>query len=65
MFFNLFHLFYSMPVPSSHGFGITIQLEIIINDTKLIVFGCGMNKKGAKLAAAKMALRSLNKMIVS
>lgn len=53
-----------MPVPSSHDFGITIQLEIIIHDTKEIFFGCGKNKKEAKLAAAKMALRSLKKMIV-
>ncbi|XP_050430735.1 endoribonuclease dcr-1 isoform X3 [Adelges cooleyi] len=55
--------------PSAHqaaterGLGTMMQLEIFVDGKKQTIFGFGKNKKEAKLAAAKMALKNLRKML--
>lgn len=59
------HLFYSNPVASiqasSKGLGTMIQLDIILNNKNMTIYGFGQNKKEAKVAAAKMALKNMKK----
>lgn len=59
-------LFYSKP-PScvfsiNKGLGTMMQLDIVLNNKMMTIFGFGQNKKEAKVAAAKLALKNIKKM---
>ncbi|XP_022180231.1 endoribonuclease dcr-1 isoform X3 [Myzus persicae] len=45
------------------GFGTMMKLEIILNNQPMRIYGFGQNKKEAKVAAAKMALKNMKKML--
>jgi len=55
--------FYSVPDTAGEAFdkgiGIMIQLDVYLNSKKLTVYGFGQNKKEAKIAAAKIALKNI------
>lgn len=40
-----------------------IQLDLIVNNKMMTIYGFGQNKKEAKVAAAKMALKSLKELM--
>jgi len=44
------------------GLGFMMQLDIIVNKENKTIFGFGQNKKEAKVAAAKMALKNIKKL---
>ncbi|XP_050534312.1 endoribonuclease Dicer-like isoform X2 [Daktulosphaira vitifoliae] len=50
-------------IASDHRLGTMIQLEIFVDSQKLTMFGLGKNKKEAKLAAAKMALKRIRNVL--
>jgi len=60
-------LFYSKPDASetaeTKGLGTMIKLEIMLNNKIVHMYGFGKNKKEAKVAAAKMALKNMKKML--
>jgi len=60
-------LFYSKPAASvesmSKGLGYMIQLDILLNKKNMTLFGFGNNKKEAKLAAAKLALKHMKELL--
>lgn len=64
-FFLIWFYFYSKPVASfqamNRGMGTMIQLDIILNNESSTIYGFGQNKKEAKVAAAKMALKQIKK----
>lgn len=45
------------------GIGTMMKLEIILNNKPMRIYGFGQNKKEAKVAAAKMALKNMKKML--
>jgi len=45
------------------GLGTMMKLEIILNNKIMKIYGFGQNKKEAKVAAAKMALKNMKKML--
>uniref|UniRef100_A0A2H8TDA5 Endoribonuclease Dicer n=1 Tax=Melanaphis sacchari TaxID=742174 RepID=A0A2H8TDA5_9HEMI len=57
--------FFSKPEASSQainkGLGTMIKLEIMLNNKIIAMYGFGKNKKEAKVAAAKIALRNIKK----
>lgn len=59
--------FYSKPPAAqeaaSRGLNTMIQLNITVNNKCLTMYGFGHNKKKAKIAAAKMALKSVKKLL--
>lgn len=61
------YLFYSKPDASDKavdkGLGTMMRLEIILNNKIMKIYGFGQNKKEAKVAAAKMALKNMKKML--
>jgi len=61
------YLFYSKPDASEKaaekGFGTMMKLEITLNNKNMCIYGFGQNKKEAKVAAAKMALKNIKKML--
>jgi len=42
-----------------------IQLDITVNNKIVTIYGFGQNKKQAKVAAAKMALKRMKKLLTS
>lgn len=65
---NLFHIMlYSKPpahvLSTDKGLGTMIQLDITMNNEHMIIYGFGRNKKEAKVAAAKMALKNMEKIM--
>lgn len=40
-----------------------VRLDIILNNKNQVIYGFGQNKKEAKVAAAKMALKNMKKML--
>lgn len=63
------YIFYSKPPASvqaiDRGLGTMIQLDITLNNKSMTIYGFGQNKKEAKVAAAKMALKNMKKMLSS
>lgn len=63
----IFYLFYSNPPASvqasAKGLGTMVQLDTILNSTPMIFYGFGQNKKEAKVAAAKIALKNMKKLL--
>lgn len=59
--------FYSKPPANTEsidkGLGSMIQLNIILNNENMTIYGIGPNKKEAKVAAAKLALKSMKKLL--
>jgi len=47
----------------SKGLGFMIQLDIILNKKNMTLFGFGQNRKEAKVAAAKMALKHMKELL--
>lgn len=45
------------------GLGTMMRLEIMLNNKIIKIYGFGQNKKEAKVAAAKMALKNMKKML--
>ncbi|XP_003240109.1 endoribonuclease dcr-1 isoform X4 [Acyrthosiphon pisum] len=45
------------------GLGTMMRLEIMLNNKIMRIYGFGQNKKEAKVAAAKMALKNMKKML--
>ncbi|XP_060881396.1 endoribonuclease Dicer-like isoform X5 [Metopolophium dirhodum] len=45
------------------GLGTMMKLEIMLNNKIMKIYGFGQNKKEAKVAAAKMALKNMKKML--
>lgn len=62
-------ILYSKPAASvqatDRGLGTMIQLDITLNNKNMTIYGFGQNKKEAKVAAAKMALKNMKKMLSS
>ncbi|VVC42507.1 Hypothetical protein CINCED_3A023563 [Cinara cedri] len=58
---------FSKPTASNQsiqrGIGTMVQLEITVNNKIITIYGFGQNKKEAKVAAAKMALKRMNEMV--
>ncbi|XP_026808824.1 endoribonuclease Dicer-like isoform X3 [Rhopalosiphum maidis] len=46
------------------GLGTMMKLEIMLNNKIIAIYGFGQNKKEAKVAAAKMALKNMKKMLL-
>lgn len=42
-----------------------IQLDIIVNNKTVTIYGFGKNKKEAKIAAAKIALKNMKNILSS
>lgn len=40
-----------------------MELEIIVNKKNVVIYGFGQNKKEAKIAAAKLALKNMKKLL--
>lgn len=62
-------MFYSKPPASAlataRGLGCMIQLDVFLNNKNMTIYGFGQNKKEAKVAAAKMALKNMKEMLLS
>jgi len=62
---DLCYLFYSKPnasiLAANRGLGTMVQLDLYLNNNNMTIYGFGQNKKEAKVAAAKMALKHMKK----
>jgi len=45
------------------GLGTVMQLDIIVNETHMITYGFGRNRKEAKNAVVKLALKNISKLL--